>query len=219
MSIGCALATSLDAMIVFRVLQGFIGGAMIPTVFATSFLLFPAEKRAGVTVLIGLVATMAPTLGPTLGGYLTQTLSWHWLFLTNVLPGIAVALAVWAVRRHRPARLGPAQGLRPAGPAAAWRSSSAASNTCFEEGPRNDWLEDDVIATFAVLAVVAGAAVLLAHADLRQPIVWLKAFHDRNFAIGSLFSFVLGIGLYGSVFLLPAFLGRVRGFNCCRSAC
>src|SRR5262249_9839272 len=95
MSVGCALATDLDAMIVFRVLQGFIGGAMIPTVFAPSSIMSPPERRAGVTVLIGLVATMAPTLGPTIGGYLTQTYSWHWMFLVNVLPGIAVALAVW----------------------------------------------------------------------------------------------------------------------------
>jgi DHA2 family multidrug resistance protein len=212
MSIGCALATSLDAMIVFRVLQGFIGGAMIPTVFATSFLLFPADKRAGVTVLIGLVATMAPTLGPTLGGYLTQTLSWHWMFLANVLPGIAVALAVWLfVDIDRP-DWGLLRGFDL--PGLLFMALFLGSlEYVFEEGPRNDWLEDNVIATFAVLAAVGGLLFFWRMFTYKQPIVWLKAFHDRNFAIGSLFSFVLGIGLYGSTFLLPAFLGRVRGFN------
>ena len=73
MSLACALAWNIESLIVFRALQGFLGGAMIPTVFATSFSLFPPEKRAGVSVMIGLVATMAPTLGPTLGGYLTQS--------------------------------------------------------------------------------------------------------------------------------------------------
>ena len=82
-------------MIVFRAAQGFLGGAMIPTVFATSFALFPPEKRAGVGVIIGLVATAAPTLGPTVGGYLTQAMSWHWLFLINLAPGIIVAATVW----------------------------------------------------------------------------------------------------------------------------
>ena len=74
-------------MIVFRAAQGFIGGAMIPTVFATTFLLFPGAKRAQVSVLIGLTATMAPTIGPTLGGWLTEQFSWHWLFLINVPVG------------------------------------------------------------------------------------------------------------------------------------
>jgi MFS transporter, DHA2 family, multidrug resistance protein len=212
MSIGCALATSLDAMIVFRVLQGFIGGAMIPTVFATSFLLFPADKRAGVTVLIGLVATMAPTLGPTLGGYLTQTLSWHWMFLANVLPGIAVALAVWLfVDIDRP-DWGLLKGFDLAG-LLLMALFLGSLEYVFEEGPRNDWLEDDVIATFVALAVAGGLLFFWRMFTYKQPIVWLKAFHDRNFAIGSLFSFILGIGLYGSTFLLPAFLGRVRGFN------
>src|SRR3954463_9622326 len=95
MSCACAFASGMGQMVVFRALQGFLGGAMIPTVFATSFMLFPGTRRAGVSVLIGLVATLAPTIGPTLGGYLTQAFSWHWLFLINVFPGIIVVLAVW----------------------------------------------------------------------------------------------------------------------------
>ncbi|MEI7608453.1 MAG: MFS transporter, partial [Rhodospirillaceae bacterium] len=87
MSFACALSSSLGEMVVFRALQGFIGGAMIPTVFATSFLIFPQDKRPMVGVIMGLVATMAPTLGPTLGGWLTQNFSWHWLFLINIVPG------------------------------------------------------------------------------------------------------------------------------------
>ena len=83
-------------MIVYRALQGFLGGAMIPTVFATTFLLFPPSRRTGVSVLIGLTATLAPTIGPTLGGWLTQAMSWHWLFLINVPVGLAIAAAVFA---------------------------------------------------------------------------------------------------------------------------
>ena len=78
MSLACAFSSSLGSMVVFRAAQGFIGGAMIPTVFATSFILFPMDKRPLVGVMIGLVATMAPTLGPTLGGWLTQQASWRW---------------------------------------------------------------------------------------------------------------------------------------------
>ena len=93
-SLACAMSASLGSMIVFRAAQGFIGGAMIPTVFATTFLLFPPSKRAQMSVVIGLTATLAPTIGPTLGGWLTQELSWHWLFLINIPFGLGVVAAV-----------------------------------------------------------------------------------------------------------------------------
>ena len=86
-SVLCATATSIDQMIVYRAMQGFIGGGMIPSVFAVAFSLFPRSKQAIVSPIIGLVATLAPTIGPTVGGYLTDTYSWHWLFLINVDPG------------------------------------------------------------------------------------------------------------------------------------
>ena len=88
-------ATSIDQMIVYRALQGFIGGGMIPSVFAVAFSIFPRIEAAIVSPMIGLVATLAPTIGPTVGGYLSDTYSWHWLFLVNVGPGIVVALAVF----------------------------------------------------------------------------------------------------------------------------
>src|SRR3954470_25063466 len=91
----CATATNIDQMIVYRAMQGFIGGGMIPSVFAAAFTIFPASKRAIVSPIIGLVATLAPTIGPTVGGYLTSAMSWHWLFLINVIPGIIVAVAAW----------------------------------------------------------------------------------------------------------------------------
>src|SRR5690349_2715894 len=88
-----ATATNMDQMIVYRAIQGFIGGGMIPSVFAAAYTIFPPSKRSVVSPMIGLVATMAPTIGPTVGGYLTDTFSWHWLFLVNVFPGILVTIA------------------------------------------------------------------------------------------------------------------------------
>src|SRR4051795_8734446 len=96
-SLMCGLSTSINEMIVWRLVQGFIGGAMIPTVFATSFMIFPRSRMGLITPLIGLVATLAPTIGPTIGGYLTDTFSWHWLFFINVGPGIVVTLATFAL--------------------------------------------------------------------------------------------------------------------------
>ena len=91
-SLMCGLSTTINEMIVWRLIQGFIGGAMIPTVFATSFMIFPRSRMGLITPLIGLVATLAPTIGPTIGGYLTDTLSWHWLFFINIGPGIVVTI-------------------------------------------------------------------------------------------------------------------------------
>jgi MFS transporter, DHA2 family, multidrug resistance protein len=93
----CGLSTSIGTMIVWRAVQGFIGGGMIPTVFAAAYTIFPKSRQAMVTPLIGLIATLAPTVGPTVGGYLTDALSWHWLFFVNVVPGVAVTAAALAL--------------------------------------------------------------------------------------------------------------------------
>jgi DHA2 family multidrug resistance protein len=211
-SLACAFATSLPAMIAARAMQGFLGGAMIPTVFATTYLLFPPARRAGATVLIGLTATLAPTIGPTLGGLLTDALSWHWLFLINVPVGIFIAVSVWSVMdidRPTPGLLARFDwwGL------AFMAGFLGSLEYVLEEGPRWDWLDDPTIAGFATLCAVCGALFLWRAFAAREPIVELRAYRDRNFAVGSLFSFLLGIALYGSVYLIPLFLGRVRGYD------
>src|SRR5438034_4853846 len=94
-SLMCGLSGSINEMIFWRAVQGFIGGGMIPTVFATAFIIFPRSKIGIISPMIGLVATLAPTIGPTVGGYLTDALSWHWLFFINVVPGIGVAAAAF----------------------------------------------------------------------------------------------------------------------------
>ena len=95
MSLLCSFSTDISQLIVWRALQGFIGGAMIPTVFAAAYSIFPRRKTSTIAAIIGLVATLAPTIGPTVGGYLTDLFSWRWLFLINVAPGIAVAVTAW----------------------------------------------------------------------------------------------------------------------------
>ncbi|MCI0756415.1 DHA2 family efflux MFS transporter permease subunit [Teichococcus vastitatis] len=211
-SLFCAMASNLGAMIAFRAAQGFIGGAMIPTVFAASFMLFPREKRATATVIIGLTATLAPTIGPTLGGWLTQSFSWHWLFLINVPVGAVIALVVWnTVDIDRPdhglLRRFDWWGLL------AMACFLGSLEYVMEEGPRWDWLQDEAVRDLSLLCVVAGIAFFWRALTRPEPIVDLRAFRDRNFAIGCLFAFILGIGLYGSVYLIPLFLGRVRGYN------
>jgi MFS transporter, DHA2 family, multidrug resistance protein len=211
-SFACATASNLGLMIVFRAAQGFIGGAMIPTVFAASFMLFPGKKRAGAMVIIGLTATLAPTIGPTLGGWLTERFSWHWLFLINVPVGIIIASAVWlTVDIDRPDRSLLAKfdwwGL------AFMAAFLGSLEYVMEEGPRWDWLQDETVRNLAVVCAISAVVFFWRALTRPEPIVDLRAFQDRNFAIGCLFSFTMGIGLYGAVYLIPLFLGRVRGYN------
>src|SRR5260370_24959903 len=90
----CGCASSVEQMIVWRAIQGFLGAGMIPTVFASAYTVFPRSKFYIVGPIIGLVATLAPTIGPTVGGFITDALSWHWLFFLNILPRIAITLRV-----------------------------------------------------------------------------------------------------------------------------
>ncbi|KQT52386.1 MFS transporter [Aureimonas sp. Leaf454] len=208
----CATATNIDQMIVYRAIQGFIGGGMIPSVFAAAFTVFPPSKRAIVSPLIGLVATLAPTIGPTIGGYLSHAFSWHWLFLVNVPPGIIVAITVWnLVDFDKPdlslfARfdwfglLGLASFL-------------GSLEYVLEEGPLNDWFEDSSILVFAIVAAIGCVLFFWRAFTAEEPIVDLTAFANRNFAFGSLFSFVMGVGLYGLTYLYPVYLARIRGYD------
>jgi DHA2 family multidrug resistance protein len=199
-------------MVTFRALQGFIGGAMIPTVFATTFLMFPPSKRAGMSVLIGLTATLAPTIGPTLGGWLTQELSWHWLFLINVPFGILVAVLVWSLLDIDRPNLELRHSFDLVG-LTLMACFLGALEYVLEEGNKNDWFQDRTIAWLAVLSAVCGGLFFWRMLVRRDPMVDLRAFVNKNFAAGCFFSFVVGTGLYGAVYVVPVFLARVRDYN------
>ncbi|QIB35378.1 DHA2 family efflux MFS transporter permease subunit [Ancylobacter pratisalsi] len=212
MSFMCATATNIEQMIVYRALQGFLGGGMIPTVFASAYAVFPREKQPIVTPMIGLVATLAPTVGPTIGGYLTDLFSWHWLFLVNIVPGIFVIITSLTLIDFDEPDLGLLDRFD-------WwgllfmAGFLGSLEFVLEEGPTNDWFDDQTIFTFAIVGVVSGLAFFLRVLKAREPVVDIRAFQNRNFATGSAFSFVLGIGLYGLTYLYPIYLSRVRGYS------
>lgn len=211
-SLGCAMATSLETMIVLRALQGFLGGAMIPTVFASTYMIFPRSKMAGATVIIGLVATLAPTIGPTLGGYLTQLFSWHWLFLINVAPGVAVIALVWTFMDIDKPDYSLIRGFDYAG-LIGLALFLGSLEYVLEEGTRKDWFADEAIRWLTLVCILGAVAFFWRSLTYRNPVVDLKAFRNRNFATGCLFSLTIGVGLYGLVYLLPLYLGRVQGLN------
>ena len=208
----CATATSLDQMIVYRAVQGFCGGAISPTVFPVVYTKFHGKQLASLMVLISLILNLSSTLGPTIGGFLTDTLSWHWLFLVNVVPGISVAIVVWlTIDIDRP-ELSLLRNFDFAG-LVLMAIFLGCLEYVLEEGPRWDWLSDNTIFTAAVASTIAGAFFFWRVLVFRQPIVDLRTFVNRNFALGAFYTFVIGTGLYGATYLIPLFLAQVRGFS------
>jgi DHA2 family multidrug resistance protein len=211
MSLVCATATSIEQMIVYRALQGFIGGGMIPTVFASAYTIFRG-RQALISPVIGLVATLAPTIGPTVGGYLTDLFSWHWIFLVNVGPGIVVTVAAWLMIDFDQPDLELFRRFDWVG-LAFMALMLGALEYVLEQGPTDDWFQDDLITAMAVLSASASVAFFWRAFSAKEPIVDLRAFSDRNFAVGCAFSLVMGVGLYGLTYLYPIYLARVRDYS------
>jgi DHA2 family multidrug resistance protein len=210
-SIGCAASTSFSALIVFRIVQGASGGPLIPAVFSAVFLLFPVRLHAFATVIAGVLAVLAPTVGPVVGGWITETYSWPWLFLINVLPGIVTAaVALFALPRER-ASLDQLRHLDVAA-LALGAVALATLEIAIKEAPKRGWTSL-IVAGLLGSCLVAAAWFIVRTLRSQRPLVDLRTFADRNFSIGCLLSFVLGTGLYGSVYLMPVFLAYVRGHN------
>jgi DHA2 family multidrug resistance protein len=207
-SLGCALSTGFASLIAFRVIQGFCGGAIIPCVFTAVFLLFPPRLHDRATMIAGVLAMLAPTLGPSLGGWITERLSWHWLFLINLPPGLVVAAltgALIAIDRPdwRLLRRIDYAGL------VLIAVFLATLELVLKQAPEIGWLSARSLALLAVCGA-AGIGAIVRCLKGAEPIVDLRALGDRDFALGCGLSFALGMGLYGAVYLMPLFLGYIR---------
>ena len=210
-SLACAGSDSFWSLIPARVLQGFCGGALIPLVFSAIFLMFDGIRRSRATLIAGLLAMLAPTLGPTAGGFITDHYSWHWLFLINVPPGIVVGLLVaWAVDIDRPDwRCFRSVDLLALPLLAIFLGSL---QLVLKEAPHRGWGSAEAL-LLAGVCIVCGSGVIRRSLRHPAPLIDLRTFHDRDFAVGCCFSFVLGVGLYGAVYLLPVYLGLVRDYG------
>lgn len=212
MSFACAMSWNLNSMIIFRALQGLFGGAMIPTVFATIFVVFPLRMRPSVTVVIGLVVTMAPILGPIIGGYVTEYMSWHYLFLLNLIPGIAVTILVLKLVKFDQANYSLLKDIDYIGIVLIIVSLGSLQYV-LEEGTKEGWLESNLICSLAIISLISGIFMIYREWTIENPIINLHAFRNLNFACGCVFSFILGWGLYSSVFIMPVYLGSIKGLN------
>jgi DHA2 family multidrug resistance protein len=212
MSLCCVMAWNLPSMIVFRAFQGIFGGAMIPTVFAVIYTLFPPKLQPAMVIVVGMVVMVAPTAGPVLGGYLTEMMSWKALFLINLVPGILVCLATWRFVSIDEPDLSLLDKIDFLG-IVYIVIFLGSLQFVLEEGAREQWFESREIAFFSLVAALSGVALFHRELTIAHPIVDLWAFRNRNFAVGCTFSFVIGIGLYTLMFLMPVYLASVKGLN------
>ena len=208
----CAMAWDLPSMVVFRAFQGLCGGVMIPTVFSVVYTLFPPRLQTPMTVVVGLVVTVAPTAGPVFGGYLTESYSWHALFLINLLPGLVITLCVLAFVRVDSPDWTLLRRIDFLG-ALCVVVFLGSLQYVLEEGVREQWFESRQIVFYTWLAVAGAVGMVVRELSIAEPIVELRAFRDLNFAVGSVYSFIMGVGVYTMLYLMPVHLAAVKGLN------
>lgn len=210
-SIGCAFSADLPILLAFRIVQGFSGGVLIPTVFSAVFLLFPPRRHALATTIGGVIAVLAPTVGPIVGGFITDTWSWSWLFLINVIPGVIAAAATPFLLPRQKADLAALCKLD-AVSLMLLAAALAGLEIGLKQAPQRGW--DSPECAGLLLAAAAGLGLFLwRSARAPHPVLRLEALRRRSFAIGCALSFCLGVGLFGSVYLMPVFLAFVRGHD------
>ncbi|MDN3276818.1 MDR family MFS transporter [Frankia sp. RB7] len=212
LSAACALAQDLPQMIVLRAVQGFTGGVLIPMAFTLIITLLPRAKQPVGLALFALSATFAPAIGPTIGGYLTENFGWQYIFYVNVIPGAIMVGMLWYALDAKPMKLSLLREGDWAG-IITMAIGLSALQTVLEEGNKDDWFGSPFIVKLSVIAAVALAAFLIIELTVKKPLLNLRLLVRRNFGFGMLANFLLGVALYGSVFILPQYLSRIQGYN------
>jgi DHA2 family multidrug resistance protein len=212
LSVACAFAQDLPQMIVLRALQGFTGGVLIPMAFTLIITLLPKAKQPVGLALFALSATFAPAIGPTIGGYLTENWGWEYIFYVNLVPGALMIGMLWYSLEAKPMKLallreGDWLGI------ITMAIGLGALQTVLEEGNKDDWFGSPFIVKLSVVAAVALTLFVWIEWTGRKPLLNLRLLLRRNFGFGILANFLLGIALYGSVFILPVYLSRIQGYN------
>ena len=212
LSVACAFAQDLPQMIALRALQGFTGGVLIPMAFTLIITLLPKAKQPVGLAMFALSATFAPAIGPTIGGYLTENWGWQYIFYVNLAPGALMVGMLWLSLEAKPMKLsllreGDWPGI------VTMAIGLSALQTVLEEGNKDDWFGSPFIVKLSIVAAIALSAFLWIELTSKKPLLNLKLLVRRNFGFGILANFLLGVALYGSVFILPVYLSRIQGYN------
>ncbi len=216
-SVLCGIAPDLGFLIVARILQGIGGGALVPISQAVLLESFPPEKRGVAMATFGMGVVVAPILGPTLGGWITDNYSWRWIFYVNLPVGIFALLMAQAFVEDPPyikkAKAGPVDFIG-FGLLAVWLGSL---QIILDKGQQEDWFDSLWIRWFAVISVVCFVAFVARELRAAHPLVSLRVLKNRNFAAGIMLITVLGAVLYGTTAALPIFLQTLMGYSALQS--
>ncbi len=211
-SVLCGHAHSLGEMILFRALQGFTGGVLIPLAFTIILSMLPPSKHAIGLAGFAITATFAPAIGPTIGGYLNDTYGWPWVFYVNLAPGAVMLGALWYALPRTSMQL----GLLRQGD---WRGIAlmavglAALQTVLDDGNVYDWFGSPYIVKLSLVAAITLGAFVVLEFFTTEPVVNFRLLGRRNFGLGTLGNFLLGFALYASAYLLPQYLATTQGFD------
>ena len=211
-SLFCGMATNIWTLVLFRFIQGIGGGALLPTSQAILYETFKPEERGAATGIFSMGLVLGPTIGPLLGGWLVDYFSWEWCFFVNIPVGL---LAAWAALtfvkepkvQHVVEKIDWAGiGLLAVG--------IGSLQFVLERGEQKDWFETDYIVWFTIIAVVSLIAFVWRELHTEHPAVDLRVLaRSKNLAIAAVLTFIVGYGLYGSLFVFPVFVQRLLGFT------
>jgi MFS transporter, DHA2 family, multidrug resistance protein len=214
-SLLCGLAPSLAVLVVLRAIQGAAGGGLQPTGQAILTDAFPPEKRGIATAVYAVAAVLAPAIGPSIGGWITDNYEWRWVFLINVPVG-AVLLFLLGFLIQTPNE-GASEEAARAGVDWAGFGFIALSLGCLQivldRGQEDDWFSNGMITTLAILSAVSFVLLVWWELPQRQPMVDLKLFKQRDFCVSFVLMFMLGFMILGSTYLLPEFVQQLMGYR------
>ncbi|MBW4470891.1 MAG: multidrug efflux MFS transporter [Stenomitos rutilans HA7619-LM2] len=211
-SVACAFSVNLGMMVAFRAGQGFTGGVLIPMAFTVILMTLPKSKQPIGLAMFSITATFAPSIGPTVGGWLTDNYGWEYIFYLNVIPGLLLIAGVWYGLPQRPMQLnllrnGDWWGIL------TMAIGFASFEFFADEGNRKDWFGSVEIQRAAIIAAIALPLFVVIQLTRRQPLLNLRLVGRRNFGLSIIVTLALGLGLYGSTFILPLYLAQVQGYN------
>jgi DHA2 family multidrug resistance protein len=212
LSVLTAFAWDIYSMIVIRALSGLAGGALIPVSFSIILTMLPASKQTIGLAIWSLTATQAPSLGPTLGGWITESFGWEYIFYLQLIPGTVMILGLWYGLPRDRMRL----SLLKDGD---WLGiflmavGLAALTIVLEEGNRKDWFESALIVRGTIIGIVATSLFVIVELNHRQPIINLRLLSQRNFGTANLVNVIFGMGLFGSIYLVPLYFAQIQGYN------
>ena len=215
----CALAPNLGLLILARVFQGIGGGGLAPVEQSMIADSFPPEKRGQAFAAFGMVVIVAPIIGPTIGGYITDTISWHWIFLINIPVGIAAFVATTIVVREPPVLLDSRRKLLARGIRVDWVGflllavGLGSLLVMLDRGQTENWFSSPLIVSMAVAAVAGLGGMIVWELNHDEPIVPLRILGNRNFAISVLLILILGMLVFGTIQLVPQMLQSIFAYN------